>query len=624
MNLCGVRFAMVLLPLAMASCSKVDDPSIRAVHSSDLPAPVLRTTEFNPDRNLYWGDLHVHSSLSFDAYTMGVRTLPEDAWRYMKGDTIEHGLGYSIRAKRPLDFGAVTDHAEYLGVARHLAGEQVEDNAIRAAVQGGRPLNITWEFFRTAVLRVSSEEKKREQFGIPGLESVNRDAWQQIIDAAERHNVPGSFTTFIGYEWTSMPDAQNLHRNVIFRSGNVPERLYSSVDSVNPEDLWDVLDAQREEGIDSLAIPHNGNASNGLMYDDVTFNGEAINSEYATQRMRNEPISEILQVKGASETHPELSPKDEFAGFGIYDVPMKVSGGSQKNAGGYVRDALRAGLELSHRASLNPYRFGFIGSSDGHNSSSSVEEDNYHGKLPILDGSAGIRMGLSTLVPDDENRGKQWFAMGLAAVWAEENTRASLFDAMRRKETYSTSGPRISLRFFAGWNLQEADLSDSDGLQKVYQGGVPMGGELRGTGENSSPLFLVMAQKDPIGANLDRIQIIKGWVDKDGISHERIYNVAADDKSRFNSDGTLQPVGNTVNVKQATYRNNIGTPQLTAAWRDPNFNAALDAFYYARVIEIPTPKSTTFDAKLLGMEAPKPSSIQERAISSAIWYGPAQ
>lgn len=623
MKQCGLRLALALsLSAFLPSCAKVDDPSILFEHDPNLPSPEGRSTDFNPLRNLYWGDLHVHSSLSFDAYTMGVRTLPDDAWRYMKGETIDHGLGYTIRANRPLDFGAVTDHVEYLGVARHLAGKDVEQNPIREAVQGGNPFIISWEFFRTAMMRVSSEEQKAEQFGLPGMEAVNQDAWQQIIDAAERHNDPGRFTAFIGYEWTSMPDAQNLHRNVIFRGAKVPEKLHSSVDSTNPEDLWDALDAQRAMGIDSLAIPHNGNASNGLMYDDFTFEGEPFTEEYAEQRMRNEPISEILQVKGASETHPELSPTDEFAGFGLYDVPLKTTGGQQKNAGGYVRDALRAGLEWSHRASLNPYRFGFIGSSDGHNSSSPVEEDNYHGKLPILDGSAGLRMGPSILIPDSENRGKQWHAMGLAAVWAEENTRASLFDAMRRKETYATSGPRIALRFFAGWGLEASDVKNSAAIGRAYQGGVPMGGVLQGAGEVESPLFLVFAQKDSGGANLDRIQIVKGWVDNAGDSHERIYNVAADGNREIQPDGSLEPVGNTVDVATATYNNGIGAPTLYAAWRDPDFDADLEAFYYARVLEIPTPAWTTFDAKLLGVEAPEPTSIQERAISSAIWYEP--
>jgi len=618
----STHYTALALCAIVTACAKVDDPSIRVNEALDLPAPELRTTEFNPQRNLYWGDLHVHSSLSFDAYTMGVRTLPDDAWRYMKGETIEHGFGYKLRAGRPLDFGAVTDHAEYLGVARHMAGDKVDDNPIREAVQGGRPLMISWEFFRTAVLRVSSEERKQEAFGFEGMEVVNREAWQHIVDAANRHNIPGSFTAFIGYEWTSMPDAQNLHRNVIFRSGEVPKNIYSSIDSVNPEDLWDALDRQRDEGMDNLAIPHNGNASNGLMYDDVTFEGDAITAEYAEQRMRNEPISEILQIKGASETHPLLSPDDDFADFGIYDVPLKTEGGAQKNAGGYVRDALRAGLELAHVANANPYRFGFIGSSDDHNSSSGVEEDNYNGKLPILDGSAGIRMGPSILIPDSQNRGKQWHAMGLAAVWAEENTRASLFDAMRRKETYATSGPRMSLRFFAGWNLSAEDLQNPDGLRHAYAGGVPMGGELTSTGASVSPVFLFMAQKDPEGANLDRIQVIKGWIDENGTSHERVYNVAADSSRQIGPDGSLAPVGNTVDVAEATYNNSIGAPTLYAAWRDPEFNPDLEAFYYARALEIPTPTWTTYDAKLLGLEAPEPTSIQERAISSAIWYRP--
>ncbi len=621
-NTCLRPMAYLTLAIALSACAKVNDPSLTVRHDPDLPAPELKTTSYNQERNLYWGDLHVHSALSFDAYTMGVRTFPDDAWRYMKGETIQHGGGYTIRAKRPLDFGAVTDHSEYLGVARYMAGDEADKNPAGEALQSSRPINIAWQFFLTAMLRVSSDEAKAEAFGVPGMDQVNRTAWQEILDAAERHNQPGQFTTLIGYEWTSMPEAQNLHRNVIYRSDAVPDLPYSSLDSQNPEDLWNALDEQRAMGMDSFAIPHNGNASNGLMYDDFSYDGSALTPEYAEQRMRNEPISEILQVKGGSETHPELSPDDEFADFGIYDVPLKTSGGKQKNEGGYVRDALRAGLELSHRAKLNPYRFGFIGSTDGHNSSSPTEEDNYHGKLPILDGSAGVRMGVSMMIPDSENRGLQWHAMGLAAVWAEENTRASLFDAMRRKETYATSGPRIGLRFFAGWQLESADLNNADVLKAAYAGGVPMCGELRGDSSSESPVFLVMAAKDPDGANLDRIQVIKGWVDANGDSHERIYNIAADSSREIAEDGSLAAVGNTVDVANASYTNSIGTPTLQASWRDPDFDPSIEAFYYARAIEIPTPAWTTYDAKLLGIEAPEPASIQERAISSAIWYAP--
>lgn len=611
-------FMVVLL----AACSKVDDPGIAVRHTPDLAPPELSASSFNPQRNLYWGDLHIHTSLSFDAYTFGVRTLPDDAWRYMKGETIEHGGGYTIRAKRPLDFGAVTEHAEYLGIARHLEGDDVENNPFQQVLQSGSPLAMTWHFFKTTLSKMGSAEARNESFNRPELQHVSRAAWQQVIGDAERNNQPGRFTAFIGYEWTSMPEAQNLHRNVIYRSGAVPDFPYSSLDSENPEDLWDALGAQRGEGMDNLAIPHNGNVSNGLMYANTTYEGGVITDDYVRQRLANEPISEVFQVKGASETHPELSPEDSFADFGIYDQALSASGGKPLSKGSYARDALRSGIEMSHREGFNPYQFGFIGSSDGHNSSSPVEEDNYHGKLPVLDGSAGIRLAETLLLPDAQNRGGLWFAMGLAGVWAQENTRASLFDAMRRKETYATSGPRMALRFFAGSALGIYDIDAVDAIERAYAEGVPMGGALEAGADGESPWFWVLAQKDPDGANLDRLQIIKGWVDATGASHEAVIDVAASEGRQRDGSGSYQPVGNTVDVADASYVNSIGAVQLSVAWQDPNFDPDQQAFYYARVLEIPTPRSTTYDAKSLGLEAPDPTSVQERAISSAIWYSP--
>jgi hypothetical protein len=419
-----------------------------------------------------------------------------------------------------------------------------------------------------------------------------------------------------------MPGERNLHRNVIYRSASVPDLPYSSVDSEDPRDLWAALEKQRADGMDVFAIPHNGNVSDGRMYDSVMFDGTPMTADYAAKRNDYEPISEIFQVKGSSETNPLLSNEDEFAGFEIYDTQLSQTQADSRAKGSYVRDALRTGLEMSHAESFNPYRFGVIGSSDGHNASAPVEEDNYHGKLPILDGSAALRMGKANYFPADRMAGgTRWSAAGLAAVWAEENTRASLFDAMRRKETYATSGPRIAVRFFGGWRYPADLLQRENWIALAERGGVPMGQDLP-AGDAPAPSFAVWAIRDPRSGNLDRIQIIKGWTDEAGRSHEKVFNVAWSGQRSLDKKGKLPPVGNTVDAATATYRNTVGAEQLATVWTDPDFESTQEAFYYARVIEIPTPRWTTFDALTLGMAPPEPVSLQERAVTSAIWYKP--
>ena len=615
----------------MNACRHIDDPSLQPVSDPRYaePPPKLREIGHDPLRNVFFGDLHVHTAYSYDAYTLGTRALPDDAYVYAKGGTIDHAVGYPIRAIRPLDFAAVTDHAEYLGVARDrdLADGQA-DASLRDVLETGSPFRITAHFMRVALTKMGSGDTRDKSFG-GGSAEVATHAWQQIVEAAERHNQPGRFTAFIGYEWSSMPREDNLHRNVIYRSALVPKIPFSSLDSENPEDLWRALDNQRGKGMEMIAIPHNANVSNGMMYRDVTFDGSPLSSDYARRRMRNEPVSEIFQVKGSSETHPILSNTDEFAGFELYDQMLRAKGGLSEPKGSYARDAFETGLELSRRDGFNPYRFGVIGSSDSHNASSSVEEDNYHGKLPMIDGTVGIRLGLTLLLPRKQNRGARWSAAGLAAVWAEENTRESLFDAMRRKETYATSGPRMTVRFFGGWNFA-VDLPNQEGwLASAYSDGVPMGGTLSGDrdrpspGANAAPRFVVVAAKDPIGANLDRIQVVKGWVDQHGKARERIYDViASDGRQRNPQTNRVSPLESTVNTKTATYSNSIGANQLSVVWQDPDFDAKAEAFYYARVLEIPTPRWSTYDATKMGIDAPEPSAIQERAVTSAIWYQP--
>jgi len=626
-------FLQALLAAATAclltSCSPIDDPTLFPAFdpATAEPAPPKPAVEYRATRHLLWGDLHIHTTYSTDAYALGVKATPDDAYVFTRGGTIEHGAGYPIRIDRPLDFAAVTDHSEYLGVARldDAITLPLEVRSLRERLLNDGPLSIAY-----AMLMIMRDITGLQTYAdSPELRKIEHDAWQLMRDTAREHNEPGVFTTFVGYEWSSMPDGQNLHRNVIYRDERVPERPFSSLDSNNPEDLWDALDEQRADGMTVLAIPHNGNVSNGLMYERAQYDGSAMTAAYSAQRMRNEPVSEILQVKGNSETHPLLSPEDEFADFELVTAQLSPSGDFSEPRGSYVRDALRTGLELSHTEGFNPYRFGVIGSSDSHNASTPAEEDKHHGKLPLMDGTAGLRLGKSIFLPDSLRRSRKWGSAGLAGVWAEENNRGSIFDALVRKETFATSGPRISLRFFGGFNYDADMLQSTQLLEQAYAGGVPMGGTLHppsgegSPGDNptaSAPAFVLWAAKDPEGANLDRLQVIKGWVDARGVSHERIFDVALSDGRVPALDGTPPPVGNTVDVARATYTNSIGATQLSAFWQDPDFDPAQDAFYYARAIEIPTPRWSTYDAMRLGVEAPQPATLQERAIASAIWY----
>ncbi len=596
-------------------------PAFDAAKAAPLPAkPWVPRSE---ERSIFFGDLHIHTELSLDAYLFGVRAGPEDAYTFAKGGSLAHGAGYEIRLSEPLDFAAVTDHAEYLGMfAEQDIETPLSGDALREALLSGNRFALTFLWAATM-----------NEFFIPGQGEVGDPeimarAWDRTVRAANQANDPGVFTAFVGYEFTSMEKEGNLHRNVIYRGGTAPRLPFSADDSKDPEDLWAALEAQSAEGMEALAIPHNANVSDGRMFAEETLGGAPLTADYAERRTRWEPLQEIFQVKGSSETHPLLSAEDEFANFEIKNSLLSTSRRAGEAKGSYARDGWRMGLEFQAKQGFDPFDFGVIGSSDGHGASAPVEEDNYHGKLPLLDGTAGIRLGTASLLPPSLTSVDKWGSGGLAAVWSEENTRESLFDAMRRRETYATSGPRIRVRFFAGWDYAEDLFETQDAIRLAYAGGVPMGSQLRkegaGTEEGHLPRFAVSALKDPRGANLDRIQIVKLWVDAQGDSHEKIFNVAASgDRLPEPTSRDIAAVGDTVDVANASYSNTIGTSQLQAVWSDPEFNPDLRSRYYARVIEIPTPRWSTYDAKALGVEAPLPTTLQERAVTSAITYLPA-
>lgn len=579
---------------------------------------------FNEDGQLLFGDLHIHTSLSTDAYIMGVRALPEDAYIFARGGQISHGAGYPIRLSRPLDFAAVTDHSEYLGQAR-LANLRIPttEEPLGTLLGSGDRLRISLAWLRTTML---IRDNGFSPDGAAIDSAINQSAWQLTIDAAERYYQPGIFTTFIGYEWSA--DAgditAHMHRNVIYRGNDVASIPFSSLDSNRPEDLWLFLQDQNRAGKISMAIPHNANFSRGNMYAPRDSEGLPLTASYAAMRSRYEPISEILQIKGSSETHPLLSSEDEFADFELLGESMFVSEESMATVkGSYLRDALRVGMELAQKQGFNPFTYGVIGSSDSHNASSPSQESSYTGKLPMLDGSAGLRTNEALLLPKGINPVTRWSSGGLAGVWAQENTRQSIFDALQRRETFATSGPRISVRFFAGFDYSPAMIGQADVIRRAYTHGVPMGGELGSAPTGKAPGFIVLAAKDPMGANLDRVQLIKAWVDDSGASHEKVFDIAAaDGRPADPRTGKLPAVGNTVTIADASYQDSIGGASVAAFWSDPEFDSRQRAFYYVRVLEIPTPRWSTFDAVALGTQPMSPASIQERAITSAIWYIP--
>ncbi len=578
------------------------------------------------DTQVYFGDTHVHTALSGDAFIFGNHSAtPDTAYRYAKGIPVVHPYHKAkVQLKTPLDFMAVADHAEYMGVTPLT----VKGDPRVMATERGRKNHQLFKEGKGAVVFMEMVRSINDNKPIPELntEEIRKPVWQKITRAADAHNEPGKFTTFIGWEWSSLPNGANLHRVVLLKDGAEKAETflpYSSIESARPEDLWAWMDkTSKESDVEILAIPHNSNISKGLMFAVKDSEGKPITTSYAKTRAEWEPLVEVTQTKGDSETHPSLSPDDEFADFESYGVLIDARNAIAKAPdapGNYVRAALKNGLAIEQKVGVNPFKLGMIGSTDSHTGLSSPEEGNFWGKMAIDSIPSNKKKGFSK-----RNSGFDMSASGLAAVWATENTREALFDAMKRKETYATTGPHMKVRFFGGWDYKADDASASDYADLGYAKGVPMGGDLTAAPADSAPTFLIHAVKDPASANLDRVQVIKGWVDSAGETHEKVFNVAMSDDRTVGADGKVAAVGNTVDATTALYTNDIGAVDLATVWGDPEFDASQRAFYYVRVLEIPTPRNSTHDMAALKQPTPEgyPASIQERAYTSPIWYTP--
>ena len=590
---------------------------------------------------VFWGDTHLHTGMSMDAGAFGCRLGPEDAYRFARGEELTSSTGLRAKLSRPLDFLVVADHSDNMGFFPRLYAGDPEFLADPTGkkwyemVQAGGEKGV--EAAVEIIIAFSQGTFPKALASLPGSEAY-RSAWEDTIDAAEKYNDPGRFTAFIGYEWTSNTGGNNLHRVLIYRDGaekasvTDPYTTLKPLGSDNPRDLWEWMQTyEGKTGGRVLAIPHNGNLSNGIMFPIVdSFTGQKLDREYAETRARWEPLYEVTQIKGDGETHPFLSPNDELADYETWDqgnLDLSAPKNDDMLQYEYARTALQTGLQLQQALGVNPFKFGMIGSTDSHTGLATAEEENFFGKHSGTE--PGPERYKHPMAETPTGRYESWemVGSGLAAVWAKENTREALFDAMMRKETYATTGPRMLVRFFGGW-----EFSDDDAMHRLpadlgYLKGVPMGSDLPPPSDGATaPTFLVAALKDPLSGNLDRIQIVKGWLDSDGERQERVYDVVWGDagKRQIDGQGKLPPVGNTVDVEQATWTNTIGAPELITAWKDPDFDPATPAVYYARVIEIPTPRWTAYDAKRYGVEMPPevPMVTQERAYTSPIWYTP--
>jgi len=600
---------------------------------------------------VYFGDTHLHSSYSFDAFLNNNHSAdPDTAYRWAKGQPVIHPYNRArVQIQTPLDFLVVSDHAEMLGVMKAVRNDSdlFADLGLWASLKRWYAMRLMnnaidtdtgFEFFGRFLPVAAQGEGHVDPVADPSnnigdvdifgdTTAVGTAAWTDIVASAERHNNPGTFTSLIGWEWSSIPSGANLHRIVISPDGAEKSNQYlpfGSNQSQYPEDLWQWLgDTQERTGARFLAIPHNSNISKGYMFDTTTLRGEEITADYATRRMAWEPVAEITQIKGDSETSSSLSPEDEFADFEGYEHYIQNGPINYvATAADYIRPALKRGLAIEQKVGVNPYKFGLIGSTDSHSGLSSSEENNFWGKM-AKDSTPETksRPGADSALRDGWNMS----ASGVAAVWAAENTREAIYAAFKRKEVYATSGPRMRVQLFAGWSPPDGAAEADDFAAIGYSNGVPMGSDLAATGRtDQAPSFLLRAVKDPLEANLDRAQIVKGWVDAGGVEHEQVYNVAWSGERQLDADGHLPAVGNTVDLESARYSNSIGQAEFALQWTDPDFDPQHSAFYYARILQIPTPRNALFDARALGLDKPPkgPSTIQERAYTSPIWYQP--
>ena len=637
------RTALAALSIALALAANSlpafgeDKPSVtdEGEMNVEVTAHAFPKRGFSPYANrnyptrVLWGDQHVHSGWSADAGAFGCTLGPEEAVRFARGEQITSSLGEPAKLSRPLDWVAITDHSDAAGVIFQI--RDGNPNLMRD------PLAKKWHDMMTEGKGVEAASEMIAAQSNNNIPAVMKDPklalsiWQMNTSIMEKYNEPGRFTAFIGYEWTSNAGGgDNLHRNVIYRDGKdkadqaIPMTTF---DSENPEDLWKWMAKWEEKtGGSMLAIPHNGNLSNGKMFALTTFLGNPLTKKWAEDRAKWEPMYEITQIKGDGETHPSLSPTDEFSNFEKWDqanlagVPKKPGMIERE----YARQALMEGLKLEGKLGVNPFKFGFVSGTDTHTGLSTAEEDNFFGKHTGVEPSAHRWEHAVIKTPQVNIVGWQMAAAGYTGVWATENTRESIWDALKRKEAYSTTGPRMTVRFFGGWDFEAKDAQTRMPAEAGYSKGVPMGGDLQQAPAGKSPTFLVAALKDPMSGNLDRYQIIKGWMDKKGELHEKVYDVAWSGDRKADANGKLPEVGNTVDVANATWSNTIGSPELIAVWKDPDFDPALKAFYYGRAIEIPTPRWTAYEQKRYGIAMPKevPMTLQERAYTSPIWYTP--
>lgn len=602
----------------------------------------LHEPEYSPyldvgyPQRVYWGDTHLHTALSTDAGMIGNRLGLEEAYRFARGETVVSSTGVRARLQRPLDFLVAADHAENLGLAPMI--EERNPDLLKLEF-GKRIAQMVYDGNYGDAYTLWGQGMSTNQDPLAGQDELTRTMWERVTAAAEEFNAPGQFTAFIGFEWTSSPGGNNLHRNVIFRDGkdDADQVLpFSNYDSTDPEDLWAWMQAYEDKtGGRLLAIAHNGNLSNGLMFDDRTRSGKRLNRDYAERRMRWEPVYEVTQMKGDGEAHPSLSPNDEFADYGTWD---KGSFGPEPKTPDmlpreYAREAYKRGLAYEEKLGANPFKFGLVGSTDSHTSLATMEENNYFGKATPGEPSDDPDRFNEKITgylqepggPDITIRHYKTLASGLAAVWATENTREGIWDAMSRKEVYATTGTRMTVRVFAGYDFEAADVQRPDFARVGYERGVPMGGDLRNAPDGKVPAFLIRALRDVDGANLDRVQLVKGWMDGSGDLQEKVYDVLCSDDRAINDQHRCEgSVGNTVDVANATYTNSIGDALMMAYWQDPDFDADQRAFYYVRVLEIPTPRWTTYDAAFFGVDLPEgvPATHQERAYTSPIWYTP--